>query len=172
MKTRCVLYTLVIYQKREFLNYTILNFNKLFSCFEIVIDLIIKVHLNKRLTARAWINFSTAFPPQFPCLSLPCFPPPSLSISLEILLPPCLLLLLKVTSFSLSLSLSPSFLILQEKDVISNIHFNFSYQFTNLLLNSSRFLNPLIEYSVLTSAVTYFLFSKIWKRLWPNTQPG
>lgn len=87
-------------------------------------------------------------------------------------LPPCLLLLLKVTSFSLSLSLSPSFLILQEKDVISNIHFKFSYQFTNLLLNSSRFLNPLIEYSVLTSAVTYFLSSKIWKRLWPNTQPG
>ena len=86
--------------------------------------------------------------------------------------PSCLLPLLKVTSFSPSSSLSPSFLILQEKDVISNIHFKFSYQFRNLPLNSSRFLTPPIEHSVLTLAVTCFLFSKIWTSSWPSTQPG
>lgn len=56
--------------------------------------------------------------------------------------------------FTLSLKL----LALQEKDVIRNIHFKFSYQFTILPLNSSSFLNPSIEYSILTSAVMYFFF--------------
>lgn len=79
-------------------------------------------------------------------------------------------LLLQVISFSSFLTLN--ILVLQEKDVIGSIHFKFSYQFTNLRLNSFSFLKPYVEYSILTSAVTYFLLSKILGRLESNIQPG
>lgn len=95
---------------------------------------------------------------RFLALSLPCFPPQFLT---ALPLSPCLLLLLHL-HFQSPLSLR--LFVLQEKDGISNIHFKFSYWFTNLSLNTSCFLNPYIEHPLLTSTVTLFppLLSKIW----------